>query len=503
MSTRRLVIPLILMTLALSACFPFNIFNPEPDSAAIYTAAAGTIIAQSTLAAGETAVYQLTQIAQGTSAPTATPPATSAAPTAEVPSPTAVIPSPLPVIPTATNVPVVIPTYLPSPTWVPPTPTRTPVPIPCDWAQFVQDVTVPDGTTFLPGTAFTKVWRIRNIGSCAWNTSYALVFSSGDRMQGARSTPLPGMVYPGQSVDLVVNLVAPSAPGHYRGYWMLRNSAGRDFGIGASADKPFWVDIQVAASSNDYALDFASNMCSAAWSNGFRSLPCPGNAQSAQGSVILLNQPVLEDGRHENEPTLWTRPEPKAGGVITGAYPKYRVQPGDRFMAEVGCLKDYPGCGLVFSLSYQVDGGMIQTLGSWAEVYDGRVTRIDIDLSALAGQAVQFILTVANTGDPAQGQGFWLAPSVRRSSNPAWESIPAVQAARQTVAQQTGTLPGQWTITAVTAVDWRDTCLGIHLPDQFCAAAIIPGYRIVLVSSFLRVEAHTNQDGSLVLWFEI
>lgn len=499
MKTRRLFLSLLVLPLALSACFPLR-FSSRPDTEAIYTAAAGTVMAEATLSAGQTAVAQLTQIAQGTPVPASptSPAATGLAPTVLVPSPTAV-----PVFTTPTNVPVVIPTYLPTPTWAPPTPTRTPVPIPCDWAQFVQDVTVPDGTIYQPGTTFTKVWRIRNIGSCAWNASYSLVFASGDRMQGATSNPLPGIVQPGQSVDLTVKLVAPSTPGRYRGYWMLSNPVGRIFGIGASADKPFWVEIQVASPSSNYPLDFAASMCQAAWSNGLQALPCPGNPASKNGSVILLTNPKLEDGRKENEPTLWTRPEVKAGGSITGVFPKYRVQAGDRFMAEIGCLQDSPGCGLVFSISYQIEGQMIQTLGSWKEVYDGKVTRLDIDLSPLAGQAVQFYLAVANTGDPAQANGFWLAPSIRRSTNPAWETIPAVQSARQTVAAQTGTLPGQWTITSVVAVNWNDTCLGITLPNQFCAEAIIPGYRVVLSSAAWQVEAHTNQDGSVVVWFEL
>src|SRR5271157_1067465 len=52
----------------------------------------------------------------------------------------------------------------------------------CNWAQFVADVTVPDGTTLAPGATFTKTWRLENIGNCTWTTSYALVFSSGSAM---------------------------------------------------------------------------------------------------------------------------------------------------------------------------------------------------------------------------------------------------------------------------------------------------------------------------------
>ena len=56
---------------------------------------------------------------------------------------------------------------------------------------------------------------------------------------------VPGYIGPGQSVDVAVTFTAPSTPGHYVGYWMLRNSAGRLFGTGAWADETFYVDINV------------------------------------------------------------------------------------------------------------------------------------------------------------------------------------------------------------------------------------------------------------------
>jgi hypothetical protein len=55
----------------------------------------------------------------------------------------------------------------------------------------------------------------------------------------------------------------------------------------------------------------------------------------------------------------------------------------------------------------------------------------------------------------------------------------------------------------VAAVTWNDTCLGVHLPGQVCAQAVIPGYRIVLSTLWWDLEVHTDQDGSHVIWFEI
>jgi hypothetical protein len=77
-----------------------------------------------------------------------------------------------------------------------PDPTKTPVPEVqiCDWAQYIKDVTVPDGTVFTPGAEFTKTWRIRNIGTCTWNSYYDLVFDDGDGMNGDASVPIDEVI---------------------------------------------------------------------------------------------------------------------------------------------------------------------------------------------------------------------------------------------------------------------------------------------------------------------
>ncbi len=100
----------------------------------------------------------------------------------------------------------------------------------CDRAQFVTDVTVSDGTNFDANATFTKTWRLRNTGTCAWTTSYSLAFASGNSMSGPGSVGLAGNVNPGETVDISVNMTAPSSPGsYYTGYWKLRNAAGVSF----------------------------------------------------------------------------------------------------------------------------------------------------------------------------------------------------------------------------------------------------------------------------------
>jgi hypothetical protein len=135
--------------------------------------------------------------------------------------------------------------YIPNSTRV--APTRTPVPTAvsyCDWATFVSDVTIPDGTLLNPGEVFTKTWRLKNAGTCTWTPEYDVVFYGGVQMGGV-TMQIPGYVAPGQSVDVAVTFTAPSSTGHYTGYWLLRNANGGLFGTGTNADETFYVDIYV------------------------------------------------------------------------------------------------------------------------------------------------------------------------------------------------------------------------------------------------------------------
>lgn len=475
--------------LLVSACGLLAPQGTETDPGALYTQAAQTVSVQLTERAVNTLVAQLTQPAGGNSTPTAgvnsTPLAT---PTAAIASPTPALPTPSPT--------------LPPPTFTPAPPTPTPDLRPCDAARFVSDVTVPDGTSFAPGGEFSKVWRLENVGTCTWTSSYSLEFVSGDRLRGTRVVPLYKSVAPGERIDLSVDLIAPAENGRYRGFWMLSNARGDRFGIGEQANGAFWVDIRVLAANHNFAYDLAVNMCTATWRSSAGSLLCPSNTKSEDGSIDLLTNPVLEGGRHENESTLWTRPETVRNGWISGVYPPYTVKANDHFLAEVGCLNDNKDCALTFSLSYQVAGGTAKSLGEWFEIYDGNVTLIDVDLSSLTGKTVQFILTVTNNGKVSAGSGFWLVPSVRQVKPPD-ETPAAVKAAAVQVAQSLGTEAGEVSVVSWQAVTWTDACLGIKQTDENCAPASIPGYKVILQSSGRRFEAHTNQDGSLVYWFEL
>ena len=114
----------------------------------------------------------------------------------------------------------------------------------CNVAQFITDVTIPDGTLMAPSESFNKKWRIKNIGTCTW-TGFSMVFDSGDAMSGP-ATKAISTLNPGQEIDLDVDLKAPVTPGSYRGYWRINTNAGVLVPIvNGSQGKSFYVDIKV------------------------------------------------------------------------------------------------------------------------------------------------------------------------------------------------------------------------------------------------------------------
>jgi len=184
---------------------------------------------------------------------------------------------------TPTQPPTATPSLTPEPT-ASPTVTLTPAPTQTgfDQVEFVFDVTVPDGTSYAPGEAFVKTWRLKNIGTTTWNASYSLVFISGAQMNGAPSTPLSGDVPPGSTVDVSVSLVAPNQSGDQVGYWMLRNTSQKNFGLGPNADGAFYVQINVTGGT---AVSGTPTATSATPASGTPTVtPTPTAASS--GSVV-------------------------------------------------------------------------------------------------------------------------------------------------------------------------------------------------------------------------
>jgi len=161
------------------------------------------------------------------------------------------------------------------------------------------------------------------------------------------------------------------------------------------------------------SFNLAQEICSAQWQTNLGSVPCPADSNSPNGFAIVLDNPRLET-RDENEIAIYTHPPLVDNSWISGTYPPFVVQPGDRFLADIGCLKNFSSCQVEFQLAYSPAGKQPVMLGQWQEQNDQHTTRLDIDLSDLAGQTIQLILTVHTQGDSGQAGAFWLVPQIQR-----------------------------------------------------------------------------------------
>lgn len=275
---------------------------------------------------------------------------------------------------------------------------------------------MPDGSLFTPGSSFTKVWRLKNNGTCTWKTTYQVVLVSGDLMAGQNLMPLPGEVAPNQTIDLVMNFTAPLIEGDYRGNWQIRNDKGEIFGTTSTANKPFWVAIKVKSPPlSGTVYDFTANACSAQWFTGAGTLNCPGVDKDPNGFVLKQTTSKLEDGTSLTRPSLLTVPQDSFNSYIRAVYPSFKVQQGDRFQAIVNCEGGAASCGVLFRVDYQLSDGIVHDFWAFGEQYDGQYFTADLDLSPLAGQDVKFVLTILSLGPASGDRALWVEPHIVRT----------------------------------------------------------------------------------------
>jgi len=198
---------LLAAVLLLAACRPAQALEPTPDADMIRTAAVLTVEAELT----EQALSNPTPT--NTDTPTPEPTATSDIPTlmplsletqsSENGGPTAAQPSATQAPPPASSVP--------------------------DKATWISNIPA-DGAVLQPGQKFEIRWTVRNTGSTTWNTSYTIRFFSGNINTVKNTYNFRGETKPESTVELIVEAVAPTAPGEYYTWWKLTNDQGVNFG---------------------------------------------------------------------------------------------------------------------------------------------------------------------------------------------------------------------------------------------------------------------------------
>lgn len=109
-----------------------------------------------------------------------------------------------------------------------------------DKLQWMNDLSIPDGSQVASGSILEKQWQVKNTGTCNWDGTYSILMTAGDEM-GASS---PQQLVPargGSEAVIQIQFVAPAEPGRYRSAWQAHNPAGQPFG------DPFYIEIVVTA----------------------------------------------------------------------------------------------------------------------------------------------------------------------------------------------------------------------------------------------------------------
>ena len=192
-----------------------------------------------------------------------------------------------PLAPIATQTPLLFSATL-TPLAAPPSPTlpSNAAISKCGSASLVSE-TIPDGTIFKPGAQFTKTWEIKNTSTCAWDTSYKIIFWDGDILGGAYVYNLPQAVGPGQTVPISLILTAPTGEATYTSKWMLQTPDNINFGVG-QYNAPFYAVIAVSASSNpNYAVTSVEYEMVRDPATG-----CPANVTYTAYATVTSNGPL-------------------------------------------------------------------------------------------------------------------------------------------------------------------------------------------------------------------
>jgi polar amino acid transport system substrate-binding protein len=314
-----------------------------------------------------------------------------------------------------------VPTAVPAATAAPaptaaPAATAAPQPVCVDGMAYVADLNLDDaGMTAPPavqaGQAFSKAWRIRNAGTCAWAADYALAFARGnvpDARMGGSAIRIGREVKPGETIDLQANLVAPGTPGVYQGFWQMQNEAKQSFG------ETVWVGIQVpgaqppAPTAQDFrlradAVQINAGQCTTIrWSvdnvNSVFFVDGAGNPQGVGGNdarnvcpaatATYMLRVTLKDGRTVEQPITIT---------VGNAAPNFRADATQLSAGQCTTLRwNIDGVRGV----YLSDGGAEQGVGGndARTVCPASTTTYRLRVELNDGRAIQQSVTVSVAG---------------------------------------------------------------------------------------------------------
>ncbi len=252
-----------------------------------------------------------------------------------------------------------------------PPPSLPPTP---DSATFTSYETLPDGSVVSPGQSLVKTWRMQNTGTSTWGSGYQLAFISGEQMGAPDAVDVP-TTPPGGTVDLSVNLTAPTSPGQYQGYWRLRNPNGTYFG------DTIWVKIRVQ-----------------------------GAAQPDDVEVLSVNYPTTVEPGQTFRPEITVRVN--SGSLLQSRGDMLRHKSGELFGAWPHvAVEGSVGTGQTYTFRFYEDNPITapSTPGTyttkWQVWADGRFVgpEVTIEFRVFSGNHPPYPPNLNNPGDHATG----------------------------------------------------------------------------------------------------
>jgi hypothetical protein len=110
-----------------------------------------------------------------------------------------------------------------------PSPQPSPSPACIPGLAFLEDITIPDGTSVNMGEILDKRWLVENNGSCNWDHRFTLRLIAGPDMAAQPEYAL----FPARSgtqAEIRILFTAPQEPGAHRSAWQAHDPGGNLFG---------------------------------------------------------------------------------------------------------------------------------------------------------------------------------------------------------------------------------------------------------------------------------
>lgn len=164
--------------------------------------------------------------------------------------------------------------------------------------------------------------------------------------------------------------------------------------------------VLVAGGGTHVAYDFVEQAATAYWwtkiGSTITALPFPGALNDNRGFATYRLNVQLNDG-HTYTKVLETHPQWVNGGWISGKYSGVTVPAGAKLRIKVGFVS---GAGAGNVEFYIGKFGAVATLNPTVAYADG-VKVLEADLSAYAGQTIDFVLGTNANGSSAQDWASW------------------------------------------------------------------------------------------------